>query len=207
MSASAPRRHLSERQADTVARLTDATVDELRAVGTEQLTVRNVARRAGVAPATAYTYFASREHLVTEVYWQRLRGLPEAEFDATQPVADRVNSVVAAIGLLVADEPALAAACTTALLAGDPEVRRLRDAIGQNTGGRLRSALGNAFGDTATPAVARALDASLSGLMLQAGMGHIEYADISARMGEIVALLLGGAEIFDFSEHSEGALR
>ena len=26
-----------------------------------------VARRAGVAPATAYTYFASKEHLVAEV--------------------------------------------------------------------------------------------------------------------------------------------
>ena len=34
-----------------------------------------MARRAGVAPATAYTYFASKEHLVTEVFWQRVREL------------------------------------------------------------------------------------------------------------------------------------
>src|SRR5690606_23747154 len=54
----APRRHLSDRQARTVAGLLDATVDELREVGFDGLTVRNVARRAGVAPATAYNYFA-----------------------------------------------------------------------------------------------------------------------------------------------------
>ena len=69
----APRRHLSDRQARTVAGLLDATVDELREVGYDGLTVRNVARRAGVAPATAYNYFASREHLVTEVFWPRCR--------------------------------------------------------------------------------------------------------------------------------------
>ena len=69
-----PRRHLSDRQARTVERLTEAAVDELREVGYPGLTVRAVARRAGVAPATAYTYFASKEHLVAEVFWRRLDG-------------------------------------------------------------------------------------------------------------------------------------
>ena len=52
-------------------------MDELRA-RLRRLTVRNVARRAGVAPATAYTYFASKDHLVAEVFWRRLRGPPTA---------------------------------------------------------------------------------------------------------------------------------
>ena len=47
------RRRLSERQSVVVQGLLDAAVDELRATGYEGLTVRNVARRAGVAPATA----------------------------------------------------------------------------------------------------------------------------------------------------------
>src|SRR4051812_12952951 len=66
------RRRLTGRQADTVRRLTDAAVEEVRETGFDGLTVRNVARRAGVAPATAYTYFASKNHLITEVFWRRL---------------------------------------------------------------------------------------------------------------------------------------
>jgi cytochrome P450 len=49
------RRRLTDRQADTVRRLTDAAVEEARETGFDGLTVRGVARRAGVAPATAYT--------------------------------------------------------------------------------------------------------------------------------------------------------
>src|SRR5690606_25562569 len=71
------RRRLSPRQAATVQKLVVAAVEELREVGYDALTVRNVARRAGVAPATAYNYFTSREHLVTEVFWRRLDALPE----------------------------------------------------------------------------------------------------------------------------------
>src|SRR5919198_6181137 len=65
------RRRLTERQAETVRRLTEAAVVEVRETGYEGLTVRNVARRAGVAPATAYTYFASKNHLITEIFWRR----------------------------------------------------------------------------------------------------------------------------------------
>ncbi|HNA37682.1 MAG TPA: helix-turn-helix domain-containing protein, partial [Microthrixaceae bacterium] len=117
----APRRHLSDRQARTVAGLLDATVDELREVGYDGLTVRNVARRAGVAPATAYNYFASREHLVTEVFWRRLEALPETRIDRRRTAASRAAATLAEMALLVADEPELAAACTAAMLSNDPD--------------------------------------------------------------------------------------
>ena len=68
----APRRRLSSRQANRLERLTEAAVSELREHGYEGLTVRAVAARCGVAPATAYTYFASKNHLVAEVFWRRL---------------------------------------------------------------------------------------------------------------------------------------
>src|SRR2546429_8047080 len=63
------RRHLGPRQADTVDRLVDAAVTLVARTGYDGLTVRGVAQEAGVAPATAYTYFASKEHLLAEVYW------------------------------------------------------------------------------------------------------------------------------------------
>src|SRR5258708_2120792 len=84
------RRRLTERQADTVRRLTDAAVEELRESSFDGLTVRNVARRAGVAPATAYTYFASKNHLITEVFWRRLSSLPPVP-PSDEPTADPVS--------------------------------------------------------------------------------------------------------------------
>ena len=38
--------------------------------------MRSAAERAGVAPATAYTYFASKDHLLAEVLWRRMEALP-----------------------------------------------------------------------------------------------------------------------------------
>ncbi|MBV8463864.1 MAG: TetR family transcriptional regulator, partial [Acidimicrobiales bacterium] len=50
----ATRRRLTERQAEVVAELVRAAGVEADEGGYDGLTVRGVARRAGVAPATAY---------------------------------------------------------------------------------------------------------------------------------------------------------
>lgn len=183
----APRRHLSDRQARTVAGLLDATVDELREVGYDGLTVRNVARRAGVAPATAYNYFASREHLVTEVFWRRLEALPETRIDRRRSAASRAAATLAEMALLVADEPELAAACTAAMLSNDPDVKVLRDRIGLTWRLRLQAALG----DDADPAVLRSLEFAVSGAMLQAGMGHLDYTDLPDQLARTAELVVG----------------
>lgn len=182
-----PRRHLSDRQARTVAGLLDATVDELREVGYDGLTVRNVARRAGVAPATAYNYFASREHLVTEVFWRRLEALPETRIDRRRTAASRAAATLAEMALLVADEPELAAACTAAMLSNDPDVKVLRDRIGLTWRLRLQAALG----DDADPAVLRSLEFAVSGAMLQAGMGHLDYTDLPDQLARTAELVVG----------------
>src|SRR5690606_30498015 len=83
----ATRRRLSDRRAATVARLARAAIDELAASGYDALTVRGVARRAGVSPATAYTYFTSKAHLVAEVFWRRLAALPDPPAPADGPAA------------------------------------------------------------------------------------------------------------------------
>ena len=72
----ATRRRLTPRQAEVVMALVRATEAEVEEVGYSGLTVRSVARRAGVAPATAYNYFSSKDHLLAEVLWRRMRDLP-----------------------------------------------------------------------------------------------------------------------------------
>jgi AcrR family transcriptional regulator len=180
------RRDLAGRPADRVDRLLESAVEVLREGGYEGLTVRNVARRAGVAPATAYNYFGSKDHLVAEVFWRRLQALP-ATVDASEPVRERAERAIREVAMIVADEPELSAACTTAMLAHDPDVRRLRDRIGASIHHRLATALG----DDADESVLRTLDLLYSGAMLQAGMGHLSYDDLGDRLSEVATLLLG----------------
>ena len=186
-STESTRRTLSARQAATVQRLTVAAVEQLREHGYEGLRVRNVARAAGVAPATAYTYFTSREHLVTEVFWRRLQAMPETRVDRRRTAAARASATMSDFALLVADEPELAAACTVAMLAADPDVKLLRDRIGAEWHRRLVAALG----DDADPEVLATLEFVISGALLQAGMGHMTYRDLPGHLTRAVELVLG----------------
>jgi AcrR family transcriptional regulator len=183
-----PRRRVTERQAEMVQRLTDAVVVEIRSGGYERLTVRNVAARAGVAAATAYTYFASKDHLIAEVFWRRLRALPSPHADRRRSAAVRVGTALRELTSFLAAEPELAAAATTALLAPDPDVKHLRDRVG----GEIRRRLAEALGDDDGEAVLGALDLAVGGAMIQAGMGHLSYAELPARVSEVVRLLMRG---------------
>jgi hypothetical protein len=89
---------------------------------------------------------------------------------------------------MLAGQPQLAAAATVAMLAADPDVKRLRDRIGAEIRHRVAGALGN----DADRAVLRALDFAVSGAMLQAGMGHLAYRELPDRLAEVAELLLAG---------------
>jgi AcrR family transcriptional regulator len=179
------RRRLTERQADTVRRLTEAAVVEVRETGYEGLTVRNVARRAGVAPATAYVYFASKNHLITEIFWRRLNALPELR-PSDDPPRERVIAVLREITLLVSDEPALAAACTTAMLGVDPDVQELRLRIGL----AIRQRLGAALGEAPDHRVLSVLELTYIGALVEAGMGYTSYAEIADRLADVAELIV-----------------
>ncbi len=181
----ATRRRLTARQAGVVATLVQAAEDETEEVGYAGLTVRGVARRAGVAPATAYTYFSSKDHLLAEVLWRRTEDLPPVQVDAGVPVADRVERVVADMIPFAASSPALIDACTVALISLHPDVSHLRDRIGAVTHRRLTAALGP-DGD---PRTVRVLEAVYSGALLTAGIGHMSFLDVSAFVAEAATLL------------------
>ncbi len=196
VAAEASRRRLTVRQAAVVEQLLEAAADETRVQGYEGVTVRNVARRAGVAPATAYTYFASKDHLLAEVLWRRFQALPAPSATGDAPAdtladqeaaTDRVIAELRVLGLFMADDPTLAAACTTALLGRGPEVRALRVLFGT----ALHERLADALGDAADEAVLRSLDLAYSGAMLWAGMGHIHFEDVPDALADAARLVLG----------------
>jgi AcrR family transcriptional regulator len=184
--STAPRQGLNARQAETVERLLAAGLAELRAAGHDGLTVRTVAHRAGVSPATAYTYLASKNHLFAELFWRFLaedRTVPAGE----TPV-ERLQSVTRHLAERLAAAPELAAAVTPALLGTDPDVERLRLRIGAEFVGRFRAALGE---DT-DAVVLETLALAFSGALLQGGMGLMTYTELGDRLDAVVAVILKG---------------
>ncbi|WP_110472609.1 TetR/AcrR family transcriptional regulator [Williamsia limnetica] len=189
VSFESTRRRLTTAQADTVNKLTEAAVEVLRDVGYDALTVRSVAKRAGVAPATAYTYFSSKGHVVAELFWRRLAE-EIVEPDPTLPRAERVAVVLRSVSLAVEDDNQLARAVTASLLGSDPDVEHLRVRIGVLIRQRLSSALVADTGAPADESLLEALEMLYSGALVRAGMGYETYSAIADRLVAAANLLL-----------------
>ncbi len=181
------RQGLNPRQAETVEGLLAAAEVELEEVGPEALTIRTVAQRAGVSPATAYTYLASKNHLFAELFHRRI--VAERGPEPTGATAvDRVREVTRHLSRMLALSPNLATAANIALLGTDPEVERLRLVIGTEFVSRFRTAIG----EQADPRVVEALTLAFSGALLQAGMGLMTYDELSERLDDVVAVIMEG---------------
>jgi AcrR family transcriptional regulator len=177
------RRRLSERQAEVMERLVAAAADEAEDRRYGEITVRTIARRAGLAPATAYTYFSGKDHLLAEVLWRGMQSSPHL-VDVNRPVEERMAETVRTMGFDTMATPAVAV-CTTALLADGPDVKRVRSRIGAEISRRLASALGPGF----DPAVRNVLTVTYTGALLSAGMGHLSFDAVPAVVVEAVRLM------------------
>ena len=157
-----------------VDRLLNSAELELEAVGPQDLSIRSVAQRAGMSPATAYSYLASKNHLFATLFWRRLAADPGPDLPAG-PAAERLAATVDHLMRVIWDAPQLAAAATISLLSRDPEVAQLRERIGAIFVGHLRLALG----EHADPRVLDGVSLAFFGALLQVGMGlgtQEEYA-------------------------------
>jgi AcrR family transcriptional regulator len=181
----------NRRQEETFRKVLAAGVETLRDKGYADLTVRAVAARAKVAPATAYTYFSSKNHLIAEVYLDLVRQVPYFT-DVNDPMRTRVDKALRHLALVVADEPEVAAACTTALLSGgtDPAVRIVRDRIGAEIHRRITSAIG----PDADPRTVSTLEMTFYGALVNAASGAYTYHQIADRLGYVVGLILVSGE-------------
>ena len=173
---------LSKRQAVTVDALLSAGLEALHEVGWEGLSLRDVAARAGVTHTTAYNYFTSKEHLVAEINWRLLEALPEPEPAPDAPLASRLTEALRGASQMFADDHDLADAVFASMVARDPDITRLRDAIGTE----LLRRLGVAAGPDHDPRVVWAALVLYSGAMVQAGMGYFTFDEV---VDQVAALL------------------
>lgn len=177
----------NRRQEETFRKVLTAGIEMLREKSYADLTVRAVAARAKVAPATAYTYFSSKNHLIAEMYLDLVRQVPYFT-DVNEPMPSRVNQALRNLALVVADEPEVAAACTAALLSGggEPAVRTVRDRIG----GEIHRRITSAIGPGADPQLVSALEMTFFGALVNAGSGAFTYHQITDRLAYVVSLIL-----------------
>ena len=174
-----------------------AGVEVLRETSYADLTVRAVAARAKVAPATAYTYFSSKNHLIAEVYLDLVRQVPYFT-DVNEPMPTRVDKALRHLALVVADEPEVAAACTTALLGGggDPAVRSVRDRIGAEIHRRITSAIG----PDAEPRIVSVLEMTFFGALVNAASGAYTYHQIADHLAYAVGLICQNGRLMTTSD-------
>ncbi|WP_034276409.1 TetR/AcrR family transcriptional regulator [Haloechinothrix halophila] len=184
-SASAGRRALAGRSPETVERLLDAGLEVLREQGYDQLSMREVCRRAGLTHATAYGYFSAKQHLVAEVYRRRVEQWCRQPVTGQTPL-ERLSAVFAELGALMAEEPELSVAASAAVLGRDPDVAQIRSWIGAAMTRRLRDAAGPACSEAALDA----LNIAVSGAMIQAGMNYSTYEEMTERLISAARLLI-----------------
>ena len=155
--------------------------------GSEAVSIRAVAERAGVSTATAYTYIASKDHLFAELFWRRLE---EASYPPLtgRSRTRRLRETTRQLADVIAARPALAAAVTKSLLGQDPDVTRLRHAIGATFIRRFTEALG----EDVDPALLSTVTAAFNGTLLHAGMGYVAYGDLADELDTVVDVVMKG---------------
>jgi AcrR family transcriptional regulator len=166
-------------------RVLGATVDLLREVPYSNITMRSIANRAGVSHGEICAYFRSKDAIVAEIYLERLRAAPLV-VDPGECAQARVAAQFSQLVMLLADEPGLAAACSSALVCDEPSVRVSRQRIHGELQRRVRTALRSG----AWPEVAETLEFGLLGALVQASCGSGTFSENADDLASVVAVVL-----------------
>lgn len=176
---------MSGRQADAADRLCAVTPAVIGEHGADGFTVRIAARAAGVSPATAYTYYSSKNHLVAESF---ARSLADALTppDPSEPPRARVLHVLGELIDVVLTDQHFANAVNAALLGNEPDAQAVRVRVGL----LLRDRLTQALGAPAAPDLVEAIELVYSGVLVQAGMGYLDADACRRRAARAVDLMM-----------------
>jgi len=180
------------------ARIVQAARDLLREAGTAGLSMRALAERAGVSPATPYNLFGSKQAILISVLEDiRDFGRDFSAAAARSPLERLLQATALAVGFYEKD-PDFYRVLWTTLLASDAGADRqaifnpkrdafwlqlLQDAVAAD---QLRA-------DIALPLLARALDRAFRGSMLDWVAGELATAELQASIGYAHVLVLQGA--------------
>jgi len=168
------------RDDEQTRRVLSATVELLRDVPYSDVTMTAIGKRAGVSVGLLREHFWSKDAIVAEIYLHRLRAAP-LEVDVESGAQERIVCQFSRLVMLLADEPGLAAACSSALVCSDPSVRSVRERIHAEYHRRICTMLRSG----AWPEVTETLGFGLVGALVHASCGVDDFqqtADLLARM-------------------------
>jgi AcrR family transcriptional regulator len=189
-------RALSERQQERRQRIVDAAMRLAAAAGYDAVMMKEVAAEAGVALATVYRYFASKDHLLAEalVAWgellgERLRQRPPRG----ETPGERVADVFRRMARGVEARPELGIALTRALLSCDPSAFANRAGLSRMMREWIELALGDAEVPDREGAIA-VLEHVCFSCMISLVNGHRTPREVGEELGRTARLLLGWEE-------------
>ena len=184
---------LTDRQRATRWAIVDAGA-ALAGEGDRSFTMRDIARRAGVSPATAYTYFGSREHVLAEAYatWVEALavGLVDRPPEGETPSA-RVDAVIRRAVAGVTAAPELARAFTLALAADDPAVAAIRPRVADAFAAWMEAAVDGVATDRRS--VVATLELVMFAAMLSFAHGLRTIAQLEADLVAAARLVMAGS--------------
>jgi TetR/AcrR family transcriptional regulator, cholesterol catabolism regulator len=166
----------------TTERLLDAAAAELRVGGPAGLTVRLVARRAGISPATAYKVFSSKEHLLASVFLRHLRELPPVDARDSRPVGERLPAFLHDYAAVIAADPRMQATLRAVFLSDDPDTERVRQLVAEDFDRRFDQVCRDELPEDARTTVRLAF----AGAMVTAGAGLMSFTEIRRLLETIV---------------------
>jgi AcrR family transcriptional regulator len=124
------RRRLSAEQQERRQRVVDVATALAQEGGYDAVVMKDVAERSGVALATLYRWFASKDHLLCEVLLEwgaRVEADLRADPPRDEDGPERVLAFIRRLSATVAAYPRLAAAITSALVSFDASVVEHQD--------------------------------------------------------------------------------
>ncbi|WP_131739276.1 TetR/AcrR family transcriptional regulator [Actinomadura roseirufa] len=174
-------------------RLIDAARELALDGGYPAVTMHDVADRAGVARATVYRYFATKDHLLTEVAatWAQRATRDIDALAAGDTPAERLTALLERLVYVAAGEPALTSAIVQAVTRGDPSVDDARTALFLSARDRLSAAVGEPV--PARDDVAVVLGHVLLAAMVSLASLHRPADEVAAVVRTSGRLVLAGA--------------
>jgi TetR/AcrR family transcriptional regulator, cholesterol catabolism regulator len=191
-AAPAPTR-LSSRQAARRQRLLDSALGLLEERDYERISVREVAESAGVALATLYHYFPSKDHLFAEalVQWASTLGPDVTRRPLTgTTAAQRVEGALLRAARAFERRPQLARLLTRFETSDEPFAHEVLARLDSTTSDVYLGLLADLPRDEALRVV-RVLDAVFDSSLRAWSSGRSTAADLRRSLSDAVGLLLG----------------
>lgn len=188
---------MTSRQLIRRAKIIEAVTDLIGDVGPEAVQMRDVAKRSGVALATAYRYFRSKEQLLGAALedWQErltrrtLSASRSAEVDPLAGVLEYLRRAQRAFGR----NPKMTALMLQMMTSTDPDVGSTLDRMNQrNT--EMFDLLLQGFPAEDIPNLSFALNATLTSAINGVLIGRLSLDESQGRVEWVARALLGPAD-------------